>query len=188
MRPKRLILAINLVILLLLLGQMLAAIQASDMASELRDTSGRWASYLLLATMLFTPLGYYRPVLRRYLPLRRHLGLWGFALAMMHLLIWVTLEFGFAWALMWQEMDGNLFIWLGLVALLLLVPLALTSNTRAMRKLGYRNWQAWHSLTYVAVPLALGHYLLAQKVVTAEPVLLLVVLVMVLVWRYRHAH
>jgi len=187
MRQKRLILAVNIFILLLLLWQMLAATQAADMVSELRDSSGRWASYLLLATMLFTPLGYYRPSWRRWLPLRRHLGLWAFALVMVHLLVWVSLEFGFDWGLMWQEIDDNLFIWLGLVAWLLLVPLALTSNRAAMRKLGYRNWQAWHTLIYVAVPLALGHYLMAQKVASAEPVLLLMVLIAVLLWRYRHA-
>ena len=102
--------------------------------------------------------------------------------------MWICLEFGFAWALMWQEIDNNLFIWLGLVSSVLLLPLALTSNRAAMRKLGYRYWQAWHSLTYVAVPLALGHYLMAQKVVSAEPVLLLIALVAVLLWRYKHAH
>lgn len=187
MRPKRLIMCINLLILLLLLWQLLMTIQAADIVSELRDRSGRWASYLLLATILFTPLGHYRPPLSRYLALRRHLGLWAFALVMVHLLVWIVLEYAFDWFLMWQEIDNNLFIWLGLVSTLLLVPLALTSNHMAIRKLGYRNWQAWHSLTYLAITLALGHYLMAQKVVETEPLLLLIVLVVVLLWRYKYA-
>lgn len=187
MLQKRFILSINLIILASVLWQMLMVTQVADVVSELRDISGRWASYLLLATMLFTPLSYYRPSLRRYLTLRRHLGLWAFAMAMIHLLVWISLEFGFAWSLMWQEVDDNLFIWLGLVALILLVPLALTSNHVAMRKLGYHRWQVWHSLTYVAVPLALGHYLMAQKLVSLEPVLLLIVLVVILLWRYKYA-
>ena len=187
MHPKRLIVLVNLLLLLFIVWLMLSATQTADIVSELRDRSGRWASYLLLATLLFTPITHYRPSLRRYLPLRRHLGLWAFALLMIHLLVWIVLEFAFDWLLMWQEIDSNLFIWLGLLSSLLLLPLAFTSSHWAMRKLGYRKWQGWHSLTYLAVPLALGHYFMAQKVIEIEPLILIIVVVLVLVWRFKYA-
>ena len=67
------------------------------------------------------------------------------------------------------------------------MPLAFTSSHWAMRKLGYRQWQGWHRLTYLAVPLALGHYFMAQKVIEIEPLILLILVVLVLVWRFKYA-
>lgn len=185
---KRIAWLLNVLLFVFVVWQLELALQAADLVTELRDVSGRLACYLLLTSLLFTPLGYYWAPWRLYVPLRRHVGLWAFVMAMVHLLVWISLEFNFDWLLMWQESIDNLFIWLGLTSLLLLMPMAITSNRKSVRKLGYRRWQALHSLSYVAIPLALGHYLMAQKVATLEPVALLVVLVVILVWRFKHAH
>lgn len=185
---KRLAWLLHMLLFVFVVWQLELALRAPDIVTELRDMSGRVASYLLLVTLLFTPAGRLWPSLRLYMPVRRHVGLWAFAMAVLHLLVWVSLEFDFDWLLMWQETQDNLFIWLGLIALMLLTPLAITSNRKSARQLGYRRWQALHSLSYVAIPLALGHYLMAQKVATLEPVALLAVLVVILVWRFKHAY
>lgn len=184
---KRLARLFNVLLLVFVVWQFELSLKAPDTVTELRDMSGRMASYLLLLSLLFTPAGHLWPSLRVYVPLRRYVGLWAFTMALVHLLVWVSLEFNFDWLLMWQETTDNLFIWMGLIALLLLLPMALTSNRKSSGRLGYRRWQALHSLTYVALPLALGHYLMAQKVATGEPVVLLVVLVLVMIWRFKHA-
>jgi len=186
-QTNRLAWLLNMLIFIFVAWQFELALQASDVVTELRDMSGRIACYLLVVTLLYTPVGHYFPTMRIYIPLRRYMGLWAFAMVMVHLLVWVSLEFNFDWLLMWQEFQGNLFIWLGLLAALLLIPMALTSNRISTRKLGYRRWQVLHSLIYVAIPLALGHYLMAQKVATGEPVVLLVILVMVMIWRFKYA-
>jgi len=184
---KRLAWLLNVLMTIFVAWQLALGLQAPDVVTELRDISGRIGSYLLLITLLYTPLGYYFPATRVYVPLRRYVGLWAFAMVMAHLLVWISLEFNFDWLLMWQEMQGNLFIWLGVLAVVLLLPMALTSNRNATRKLGYRRWQALHCVTYVAIPMALGHYLMAQKVATAEPVILLVMLIALMIWRFRYA-
>lgn len=188
MQTKRLVWLLNTLLFMFVIWQLELSLQAPDIVTRLRDVSGRIASYLLLLSLLFTPVASLWPPLRLYVPLRRHVGLWAFAMVIVHLLVWISLEFNFDWLLMWQETQNNLFIWLGLLAFLLLLPMAITSNRKATRKLGYRRWQALHSLTYVAIPLALGHYLMAQKVASGEPVVLMLVLIVTMIWRFKYAH
>jgi sulfoxide reductase heme-binding subunit YedZ len=187
-QTKRLVWLLNTLLFIFVIWQLELSLQAPDIVTRLRDVSGRIASYLLLLSLLFTPVASLWPPLRLYVPLRRHVGLWAFAMVIVHLLVWISLEFNFDWLLMWQETQNNLFIWLGLLAFLLLLPMAITSNRKATRKLGYRRWQALHSLTYVAIPLALGHYLMAQKVASGEPVVLMLVLIVTMIWRFKYAH
>lgn len=151
MQTKRLPWLLNTLLFIFVIWQLELSLQAPDIVTRLRDVSGRIASYLLLLSLLFTPVANLWPPLRLYVPLRRHVGLWAFAMVVVHLLVWISLEFNFDWLLMWQETQNNLFIWLGLLAFLLLLPMAITSNRKATRKLGYRRWQALHSLTYVAI-------------------------------------
>lgn len=188
MQTKRLPWLLNTLLFIFVIWQLELSLQAPDIVTRLRDVSGRIASYLLLLSLLFTPVANLWPPLRLYVPLRRHVGLWAFAMVVVHLLVWISLEFNFDWLLMWQETQNNLFIWLGLLAFLLLLPMAITSNRKATRKLGYRRWQALHSLTYVAIPLALGHYFMAQKVASGEPVVLMLVLIVTMIWRFKYAH
>jgi sulfoxide reductase heme-binding subunit YedZ len=158
-----------------------------DLVSNLRDFTGRYGAYLLLITLLFTPFSQRFTWVKRNLWMRRNIGVWGFVYAAAHLLIWITLEFYFDWALMFDEVAGNLFILLGILAFVLLTPLALTSNNRAVKYLSFRKWQLLHSLTYVAIPAVIVHHFMAQKTAVLEPLLMGSVLILVLVWRYRHA-
>jgi hypothetical protein len=75
----------------------------------------------------------------------------------------------------WSEIGADLVkrphIIAGMLGFVALVPLALTSNDRALRRLGAAAWQRLHLLTYVAVLLGAVHYLMLVKTWTAEPVL-----------------
>jgi sulfoxide reductase heme-binding subunit YedZ len=163
------------------------AIIGPDLVSELRDFTGRYGAYLLLISLLFTPLSKRLNWVKRNLSMRRNIGVWGFIYAAVHLLIWITLEFYYDWELMLDEIAGNLFILLGIFAFILLLPLAITSNHRALKRFGHRKWQMLHTLTYIAVPAVIAHHFMAQKSDTLEPLLMGLVLVLVLVWRYRNA-
>ena len=163
------------------------ALMGPDLVSDLRDFTGRYGAYLLLASLLFTPLSQRWNWVKRHLAMRRNIGVWGFIYAAMHLLIWISLEFYYDWQLMLDEIAGNLFILLGIFAFVLLFPLALTSRHNVIKYLGHRQWQMLHTLTYVAVPAVIAHHFMAQKTATLEPLLMGLVLILVLVWRYRNA-
>ena len=178
---------LNIGLCLALIWGIYDAIMGPDLVSDLRDFTGRYGAYLLLISLLFTPLSQRWNWVKRNVSMRRNVGVWGFIYAAVHVLIWITLEFYYDWALMLDEIAGNLFILLGILAFILLTPLAVTSNYRALKRFGYRKWQMLHTFTYIAVPAVIAHHFMAQKSDTLEPLLMGFVLVLTLVWRYRHA-
>jgi len=163
------------------------AIMGPDLVSDLRDFTGRYGAYLLLISLMFTPLSQRWNWVKRNLTMRRNIGVWGFIYATVHLLIWIMLEFYYDWELMLDEIAGNLFILLGIFAFILLVPLAITSNRWGLKRYGFRKWQLLHTLTYLAVPAVIAHHFMAQKSDVVEPLLMAFVLILVLVWRFRNA-
>jgi len=177
---------LNLGLCLALIWGVYDALMGPDLVSDLRDFTGRYGAYLLLISLLFTPLSQRWSWVKRHLAMRRNIGVWGFIYAALHVLIWVMLEFYYDWQLMLDEIAGNLFILLGILAFFLLLPMALTSTHKSVKYLGYRKWQLLHTLTYVAIPAVIAHHFMAQKTATPEPLLMGLVLFLVLVWRYRH--
>jgi sulfoxide reductase heme-binding subunit YedZ len=178
---------LNSVLCLALIWGVYEALKGPDLVSDLRDFTGRYGAYLLLISLLFTPLSQRWKWVKRHVAMRRNIGVWGFVYAAIHVLIWITLEFNFDWPLMLDEIAGNLFILLGILAFIMLLPLAFTSTHRAVKRLGYPQWQLLHTLTYVAIPAVIVHHFMAQKTATLEPLVMGSVLLFVLVWRYRHA-
>jgi sulfoxide reductase heme-binding subunit YedZ len=130
---------------------------------------GDWALRLLLLTLAATPLrlltGWTWPV-----RLRRLLGLFSFGYAVLHLLVYTALDQFFAWAAIWEDIVERPFITTGMLAWLLLLPLALSSNHASMRRLG-RRWKQLHRLIYPAAVLAVIHFTLMVKADLREPLL-----------------
>jgi sulfoxide reductase heme-binding subunit YedZ len=136
----------------------------ADPVREFEQTLGLWALRFLILTLAVTPLRELAGVnLLRY---RRALGLLAFWYAVMHFTVYLTLDRGLLWGTILPDIAKRPFITLGFSALVLLVPLALTSNRLSIRRLG-RNWRRLHRLIYVAAALAAVHYLMATKVVDA---------------------
>ncbi|WP_026782817.1 protein-methionine-sulfoxide reductase heme-binding subunit MsrQ [Pleomorphomonas koreensis] len=134
----------------------------ADPVREFEQTLGLWALRFLILTLAVTPLRELAGVnLLRY---RRALGLLAFWYAVMHFTVYLTLDRGLLWGTILPDIAKRPFITLGFSALVLLVPLALTSNRLSIRRLG-RNWRRLHRLIYVAAALAAVHYLMATKVV-----------------------
>ena len=79
------------------------------------------------------------------------------------------MELDFSLPLLWHEAGKRRFIFFGLAAFLMLLPLALTSTRAAIRRLGGRRWQALHRLAYVAALAASIHFILRVKGFQAEP-------------------
>lgn len=125
----------------------------------------------LIASLCVTPLMRLAGVnLMRF---RRALGVLGFLYVLLHLMVWVVLDKQFWWAEMGRDIVRRPFITVGMVAFLLLVPLALTSTDGAIRRMGGAAWRRLHLLAYPAVILGAAHYLLVVKSWPIEPILYL---------------
>jgi sulfoxide reductase heme-binding subunit YedZ len=129
---------------------------------------GEWALNLLLATLSISPLA----KLTRYGPLvslRRLTGLWAFAYAFLHLLIYFGLDLAFSLTDLWDDVAKRLFITAGMAGFIFLIPLALTSTAGWIKRLGARRWQALHRLVYAVGVLGVLHYSFMVKGNQLEP-------------------
>ncbi len=149
------------------------------------DVFGKWGLRLLLVTLAITPL---RVTLRAplLLGLRRMLGLFAFTYLAMHFLTWLVLDRWLDFASMLEDVTKRPYITVGLTALTLLIPLAVTSTAGWMRRLG-RRWQKLHRLIYPAAILGCVHYWWQVKADLREPMLYAVILLLLLGWRLRRA-
>ena len=102
--------------------------------------------------------------------IRKTLGLLAFGYAALHFLIYL-LDHSFDLSLMTEDVLKRPFITAGFTALLLLVPLALTSTPRAVKRLGFQRWTCLHQLAYVAVSLGALHYYWGVKKDHTQPLI-----------------
>ena len=127
----------------------------------LEQIIGRIAIYWLVAALAVTPL-YTLPGYRDLPNRRRTVGLYAFMYVCLHLLVFFGLDYGFNWPQLWSLVTGKVYLLVGVLAVLLLIPLAVTSFDYFIRKMG-KNWKRLHWLVYPAVVVSILHYGLAQK-------------------------
>ena len=155
-------------------------------------SSGIWALVLLWVTLAVTPvrrLGW-AGLLRH----RRKLGLYAFFYTVLHLVAWALWDRGAVPSAMWTDLWQRDFIGVGALAVLCLIPLAVTSTHGWIRRLG-RNWKRLHWLVYPAAALSVLHFdwMRAGKNDLLEPRLYALVLAVLLLmrlpgwWRGRQA-
>ncbi len=119
-------------------------------------STGTWALVFLCITLAMTPLRLVTG-LTVWIKLRRMLGLFCFFYACMHFSIWFWLDQNLDLQSMWSDVVKRPFITMGFLTLVLLTPLALTSNQWAVRQLG-RRWTLLHKLVYLIACTAIVHY------------------------------
>jgi sulfoxide reductase heme-binding subunit YedZ len=123
---------------------------------ELTLRTGRYALTLLLLSLAITPARRLTGLAMLH-RLRKPLGLYAFLYIVLHLLIYIGVDFGFNLAFLWPDVKQQPFIQAGLLSFLLLLPLAVTSTRRWRRRLG-RDWRRLHHLSYLAAALAVLHF------------------------------
>lgn len=111
---------------------------------------------------------------------RRTIGLFAFAYACLHFATYLLLDQALDVPAILEDIAKRPFITVGFVALLLLVPLALTSNARAVRRLGFVKWQRWHRLVYVSAVLGVIHFVWRVKADLRAPLVFAAVLAVLL--------
>jgi len=104
------------------------------------------------------------------LRVRRTLGLCAFFSAALHFLVYLVLDQNLALGAVLRDLQKRPFIGLGFAALVLLVPLALTSTKRSVQRWGFRRWQLLHRLAYFIGILAIVHFYLRVKADHAQPI------------------
>ncbi len=154
-----------------------------DPTARIAFSTGLATLYLLAITLAITPLRRLFPQLGWLIKFRRLLGLLAFFYATLHMLTYVALYSGFSLAAMENDIARRRFITMGVAAYMLLVPLALTSTTWAIRKLGGKNWNRLHKLIYVAVTCGVIHYWWQVKPGVLTPVTITVVVAVLLLAR-----
>ena len=117
---------------------------------------GTWTLVFLCLSLAMTPARMLTGW-TGFIHLRRMLGLFCFFYATMHFLIWLWLDHNFSLGAMWQDVLERPYITFGFLGFVLLIPLALTSNRWAQRKLG-RRWSHLHRMIYGIAVLAILHY------------------------------
>jgi sulfoxide reductase heme-binding subunit YedZ len=146
-----------------------------------QDTLGQWGLRFLMVTLAVTPLRdwFNAPWL---VQLRRMLGLYAFFYVLMHFLTWFILDQGMYWSGILIDIAKRPFITIGFAALLLLIPLAVTSTNAMMRRLGKR-WKTLHRLIYLIVLLGVWHYYWQVKADVREPLIYAAIAAVLLGWR-----
>jgi sulfoxide reductase heme-binding subunit YedZ len=144
---------------------------------------GSWGLRLLLITLCVRPLA---TLLRqpRLMRLRRLLGLFAFTYLALHFLAWLGIDQAFDARNVVADIAKRPYITVGFTGLLLLIPLAVTSTDRWMRRLGKR-WQVLHRLVYPATLLGCLHFLWLVKADWREPALYIAIFVALMAWRWR---
>lgn len=144
-------------------------------------SSGEWALRLLLITLLMTPLRKLTGI-SQWIQLRRMLGLFAFFYVIVHFMSYLWLDQFFDWPEILADIIKRPFITAGMVAFLLLVPLALTSTNRMMRRLG-RNWKRLHRLAWVAPAVAILHFYWLVKADLLQPILYTAIFLILMLFR-----
>jgi sulfoxide reductase heme-binding subunit YedZ len=159
---------------------------------------GDWTFRLLLISLALTPLRMLFGISWQ-ISLRRLLGLFTFCYACLHFTVWILLDHFFDWNQMLADLVKRRYITVGMLALALLVPLAVTSTSGMVKRLGGTNWRRLHRLVYLIGMLAALHFLWLAKKGRTDQYLYAAILAMLLgirVWdalrrglrRGRNAH
>ncbi len=155
----------------------------ADPVRRLIHACGITALNLLLVTLAVTPareITGWRDLLR----LRRMLGLFVFFYALAHFSVYAWLDQGLDLASIGADIVKRPYITIGMAALLLLVPLAVTSTNGMMRRLG-RRWTQLHRLVYVIGALGLWHFWWQVKKDIREPLVYVAIFAALMIWRLR---
>lgn len=180
-----------------LAGEWLTRSLGVNPLNRLLHVSGTWALVMLLVTLGVTPLRRVSVLLSQRLQrrhgkrvsdwnwlirLRRQMGLFACFYAVLHLALYLAFDLAGDWWALGSDLLERPFILLGMLALLLQLPLAATSNQASMRRLG-KGWRRLHLLTYPIAVLALLHHWCQTRVGHTPPVAWAIVLALLLAAR-----
>jgi methionine sulfoxide reductase heme-binding subunit len=174
---------ISLLPILIIFYQIIFNQLGPEPVKEITHVTGNWTLRFIIITLAMTPLQKFTK-LNFWISYRRMFGLFVFFYASAHMMTYVGIDYRFDWSSIGDDIVKKKFIFAGFLAWLLLVPLALTSSKRMIRLLRDK-WKKLHKLIYIISLLGIVHYLWLVKVVTVEPLIYLIIIVILLTLRVK---
>ena len=150
---------------------------------KLMDELGKMALRLIIVTLLISPLSQIK-FLRSFQNIRRMIGLTAFYYVVCHFLTYIVLDHFFNWKFILKDIVKRPFISLGFINLILLLPMVFTSTNAMVKKLSFKIWKKIHYLIYIIAPLGALHFYLLKKADKTEPLIYLVIIFLLLLWRF----
>ena len=144
---------------------------------------GEWTLIFILLTLSMTPLKKITKSVE-WIKFRRMLGLFTFFYASIHMLSYVGLDYRFDFEPLINDVLKKKFIFIGFSAWLLLIPLAITSSERMVRLLK-QNWKKIHRLIYIIGIFGVLHYIWLSKTIFFKPLIFLIILIILLLFRIK---
>jgi len=142
---------------------------------------GKWTLIFLCLTLSMTPLRRITKI-NQWILYRRMLGLFVFFYASIHLICYIGLDYQFAWIDIKNDIIKHRYVLVGFLAWLLLLPLAITSSDKMIRKLK-KNWKLLHRLIYVIAILGVLHFIWLVKKDITEPLIYAAIVSILLILR-----
>jgi len=142
---------------------------------------GKTALNFIMLTLMVTPVRELAK-LPHLIRLRRMLGLFAFFYVLLHFTVYAVLDLDLNWRMVGADIVKRPYITVGFSALLLLIPLAVTSSNRMMRRLG-RRWSRLHRLIYLIAALGVWHFYWEEKIDERTPLKYAAVLAVLLGYR-----
>lgn len=140
----------------------------AEPVAAMLTTTGVWAMRFLLMTLAITPMRQRFAV--NLMPYRRMLGLYAFFYALLHFGVYWVFEQNFSVNALIDDALKRNFIFIGMLAFILLIPLVITSTNAMMKRLGKR-WKKLHKAIYWITALGLLHFAWIQKSDYTEPLI-----------------
>ena len=160
-------------------GTMLMSV---DPVQKLNRELGDWALIFLMVTLSVGPLS---KILKRknLIALRRMLGLLTYFYAVLHLTSYIIIDLQLDWHEFVKDVTKRNFIILGMTSVVLLTPLALTSNNISLKILGSKSWKKLHYLVYPAAIIAIIHFFMMIRADYHRPIIYASLLFALLIYR-----
>ena len=153
----------------------------ADPIQALHIRLGDWSLRFLWLTLAITPLQTLTKW-RKMADYRQMLGLVAFFYASLHVIVYVLVDHGLDWHLIAVDIIESPYIWLGVLAYIIIFSLAITSPKFAKKRLG-KNWKKLHRLIYIAAIAVIIHYYWQLKGNMAEPLFYLILVTILLSFR-----
>ena len=158
-------------------------LMTADPVQKLNRELGDWALIFIIITLAIRPMS--EVLNSRYLiAYRRMLGLFAFFYGALHLASYIIIDLQLNWNDFAQDLIKRNFILIGIIAFVLMTPLAITSNKKMIKLLGSKVWQRLHLLIYLIALLGVFHFFMMVRADFLRPSIYLAVILALLAYRY----
>ncbi len=158
----------------------------AEPVKALEHALGLVALRFLVIGLAITPLRKIAGV--NWVRYRRAIGLVAFYNVLLHVIVYVWLDLDLNMAAIWKDLIKRPYITIGMLSFAILIPLAITSNTIMIKKVGAKVWQRLHKLVYLAVAAACLHFIMVVKAWPPEPLIYAGLTTVLLGWRVWDAY